>query len=69
MSVPLVLITVTLMLSVPTPLVLVPVSVMMATVEIMDSPVWLSKSHGLQWAQLTADINAGCTNTVPACVT
>ena len=41
MSVPLILTTVTLMLSVLTPLVASPVSVMMATLE-MDSNVWVS---------------------------
>ena len=40
------LITVTLMLSVPTPLVASPVPVTRATVE-MDSPVWVSSSSGL----------------------
>ena len=43
MSVPLMLITVTLMLTVPTPLVASPVPVTWATVE-MDSPVWVSSS-------------------------
>ena len=70
--IPLVLITVTLMLSVPTPLVASPVPVMMATVE-MDSPVWVSKSHGPSMGTLvfnytTADVNAGCTNTSCACM-
>ena len=41
MSVLVVLITVTLMLSVPTPLVASPVPVTLDTVE-MDSPVWVS---------------------------
>ena len=40
------LMTVTLMLSVPTPLVVSPVPVMMATVE-MVSTVWVSSSSGL----------------------
>ena len=46
MSVPLVLITVTRMLSVPTPLVASPVPVTRATVE-MESTVWVSSSPGL----------------------
>ena len=41
MSVPLILITVTLMLSVQTPLVATPVPVTRATVG-MDAPVWVS---------------------------
>ena len=47
MSVPLILITVTRMLSVPTPLVASPVPVTRATVE-MESPVWVSKSLVLE---------------------
>ena len=47
MSVPLVLITVTLMLSVLTPLVASPVPVTRATVE-MESTVWVSKSLVLE---------------------
>ena len=49
MSVPLVIITVALMLSVPTPLVASPVPVTLDTMEMdtdMDSPVWVSSSPG-----------------------
>ena len=52
MSVPLVLITVTLMLSVPTPMVASPVPVNLDTVE-MDAPVWVSSSPVLNWGTLT----------------
>ena len=76
MSVPLVLITVTRMLSVPTPLAASPVPVTRATVE-MESTVWVSKSLVLEHIDSVAvpdinecttgtdncDTNAVCTNT------
>ena len=52
MSVPLVLITVTLMLSVPTPLVASPVPVTRDTEE-MDAIVWVNSSPVLNWGTLT----------------
>ena len=75
MSVPLVLITVTRMLSVPTPLVASLVPVIRATVE-MESTVWVSESLVLEHIDSVApdinecttgtdncDTNARCTNT------